>query len=546
MTNLFEAEFGGATAIAEATGAQVREPTNRPVQTNTPPPKATDAPTKGNNNIFNGLCEALNLHQKRLEKQYPGYVADEYVIEFASAAIADAKVTKPNLNVYKNTAGKNVNTAADKLDSDTDTVNVNSQIWNITAGTQIAQLIDQIMRSSAYITSQQKGNYDANGKWIPNPKANPNQPVAWYKISVSGQALKYDRVRRDFAYRIKFTVSPYAINQMASQYFNDSRYRGTHKAYNYWFTGLNNQIISYEQDYNQAYYTTLSGNPNALAVPPAQGRDQFKQTYMATSEQRTQGQANYVNDPSDSASSFLYSIADFSEVRVKIVGDPSWMQQGEVARGINARAFEYRPFNADGGINYDSQQVTFQISFNRPTDYNLNTGIMNVNSGTGAPKETLTFIAKSCKNVFSKGQFTQELVGSLLPLNTQGKNDSNDRTSTGLISQGNPAGGGAPSVSSSSANPLRETNLPYDGSMGFELRDETGQLSQYRQNEYGDLYVPLDNQTQTGSVGGIPAPQPANPPEPPDSTGDIDVFAGLAGTDPGSTSQGPQIIAKDD
>jgi hypothetical protein len=534
MANLFELEFGGADAVAVATG--VREPASgpAPVQANSSAPKAIDAPSKGQNNIFNGLCEALNQEQKRLEKKFPGYVADEYVIQFASQSIADAKVTRPNLNVYKNTAGKNVNTAADKLDSDTDSVATNTQIWQVSAGTQIVQLIDQIMRSSSYITNQQKGYYDQNGKWIPNPSANKNSTTAWYKISVGGQALKYDSVRRDFAYRIIFTVSPYAINQMASPYFNDSRYRGAHKAFNYWFTGLNTQILNYEQEYNQAYYTTLSGNPNALAVPPPAGRDQFKAAYMAVPEQRTQGQANYTNDPSDSASAFLYSVADFSEVRLKIVGDPAWMQQGEVANGVNARAFEYRPFNPDGGINYDSQQVTFNVSFNRPTDYNLNTGIMNQNSGTGAPKETLTFIAKSCKNVFSKGSFTQELVGSLLPLNNLAKADPNVRT---------------PATANTAPSVLRQTDLPYDGSLGFEVRDETGQLSQYRQNEYGDLYTPLLSPSENEAaqnLNGLPAPQPANTPEPPTSSGDIDYGAVLTDMNSGSTSQGPQIIAKDD
>jgi hypothetical protein len=534
MANTLELELGGIDSVFEATGVRVPNSGPAPNQSNSAAPKANDAPSKGNNNLFNGLTEALNQHQKNLEKRFPGYVADEYVIEFASSIISDAKVVKPNLNVYKNTAGKNVNTAADKLDSNTDIVNNNSQIWSVLAGTQIVQLIDQIVRSSSYITSQQKGSYDQNGKWVPNPSANQNKTVAWYKISVGSRPLKYDRVRRDFAYRITFVVSPYAINQMASPYFNDSQYRGAHKAFNYWFTGANTQILNYEQEYNQAYYTTLSGNPGALAVPPPAGRDQFKATYMAVPEQRTQGQANYANDPSDSASAFLYSIADFSEVRLKIVGDPAWMQQGEVANGVTARAFEYRPFNADGGINYDSQQVTFTVSFNRPTDYSLNTGIMNQNSGTGAPKETLTFIAKSCKNVFSKGSFTQELVGSLLPLNNTANPVTNGRsTSSGT----NPA-----------ANPLRQTDLPYDGSQGFEVRDETGQLSQFRQNEYGDLYVPVSNESSevAENTGALPSPQPAAAPELPTSPGDIDYGAVLTDLNAGSTSQGPQDIAKDD
>ena len=454
-------------------------------QTTTAPPNATAAPSKGVNNEFVGLCDALNQYQQNLVKRGTYGVADEYAIEFEPEAIGASEVKKPDL-VYKNTAGKNVKTAQDRLDSSTDAVSVNSQNWNVLAGTQIVQLIDQIMRSSRYITDQQKVNFDEDGKQTKNDTAGTTGVTAWYKISVTAKQLGYDNKRRDFAYRMTFTITPYAINQMASPYFPDSTYRGAHKAYNYWFTGLNTQILSYEQEYNHAYYTTLSGNPEALAVPPPRGRDQYKQTHMATSEQRGQGQANYVNEPADSAASFLYSVSDFSQVQMKIVGDPAFMQQGEVAFGVNARAFEFRPFNADGGINYDSQEVTFTVSFNRPTDYNFNTGIMNTNSSSGAPQETFAYIAISCKNVFSKGQFTQELVGSLLPLGNTSK---------------------PPSTNGRAVD---------DGSRGYAVFDETGQESRLRRNEYGDLYDPA------GTAGSpLPSPQPAPPPQPATSTGEL-------------------------
>jgi hypothetical protein len=464
---------------------------------NSAPPNATAAPSKGANNQFVGLCDALNQYQQGLVTRGTYAVADEYAIEFAPATIGASEVVKPGPVTYRNTAGKNVKTAEDKLDSKTDSVNVNSQNWNVLAGTQIVQFIDQVMRSSRYITDQQKVNFDENGKQTKNAAAGASGVTAWYKISVTAKQLAYDNKRRDHAYRMTFTISPYAINQMASPYFPDSTYRGAHKAYNYWFTGLNTQILSYEQEYNHAYYTTLSGNADALAVPPPSGRDQFKQTHMATSEQRGQGQANYVNEPADSAASFLYSVSDFSHVQMKIVGDPAFMQQGEVAFGVNARAFEFRPFNADGGINYDSQEVTFTVSFNRPTDYNFNTGIMNTNSASGAPQETFAYIATNCKNVFSKGQFTQELQGSLLPLsNTSKPPSTNGRETT-------------------AASASRTTNIKGE-SLGYEVRDETGALSNLRQNEYGDLYDPA------GTAGSaLPSPRPAPPPQPATSTGDI-------------------------
>ena len=464
------------------------------------PANAAAAPTKGAGNSFTGLCEALNQHQQTLVKKGTYEIADEYAIVFAPPAIGASQVTKPGDVTYKNTAPKAVDTTAAKLDNNTDSVNTNSQMWQVLAGTQIVQLIDQVMRSSRYITDQQTVNIDADGKETKNTTANTKGVTAWYKISVSATQLGYDKKRRDNAYRMTFTITPYAINQMISPYFPASTYRGAHKAYNYWFTGLNTQILNYEQQYNQAFYTTMNATPSALAIAPPTGRDQTKQTYMATSEQRGQGQANAVNVPADNAAAFLYSVSDFAEVQMKIIGDPAWMQQGEVSVGVNAKTFDFKPFNPDGTINFDSQEVTFTVSFNRPTDYNFSTGIMNTNSGSGAPQETFAYIAKSCKNVFSKGVFTQELVGSLLPL----ANSPN----TGAAANARPAPVAATTDSRTSA---KQIVAEQDASFNYGTTDGSEQTRMLAEQDAG--------------FNDPPTPQPASPPKPATSSGDINQFS---------------------
>jgi hypothetical protein len=116
---------------------------------------------------------------------------------------------------------------------------------------------------------------------------------------------------------------------------------------------------------------------------------------------------------------------------------------------------------------------------------------MNTDSGSGAPQATFTFQAKSCKNIFSKGRFEQELTGALIPLTNSAPASTNNRPS-------------AVTSSTESRNP----NQLDDGSHGYEIRDETGQVSELRKNEYGDLYYPA-------------TPQPAAPPGQPASSGDI-------------------------
>ena len=518
ISNFFDSVLGNGSnqklapyrnsTVATATQQQQTNPA-------APPPTAAAAPSKASNSLFTGLCEALNAHQQDLVKSGTYEVADQYAILFAPPAMGSATVTPPGPTVYSNTPTQTPNTAAAKLNPATDTMNTNAQTWSVLAGTQIVQLIDQVMRGSSYIRDQQKAQIDANNKQTTSASTTNNGVTAWYKISVQATQLAYDNKRRDHAYKMTFVVTPYAINQMSSPFFNDSKYRGAHKAYNYWFTGSNTEILSYEQEYNHAYYLTLNNNAGQIVQQPPTGRDQFSKTFMAASEVRGQGQPNYINNPADSAASFLYSVTDFGQVRLKIVGDPAWLQQGEVATGVSPTTFNFNPFNPDGGINYDSQELVFTVSFNRPTDYDFNTGIVNANAGNGQPQETFAYIAKTCKSVFSKGQFTQELVGTLLPLTTAatGASSANARPVSNSIN--GVAGSATSALSSAGATVLdsRTSNITNTVASSQALATQTSN---------NGTVAPTGLTTDTGSnTINPPTTQPAAPPGAPTSSGDI-------------------------
>jgi len=472
-----------------------------------PPPKASAAPVAGKQNIFVGLSTSLNEYQQTLVKQKKREIADEYVIEFAPTTIGGSQVKRPGAQDIS-TAPMQTPDSAAKIDPTQNTVSKNSRTWPVKAGTQIIKVIDDVMRNSSYILDQQNveittATDPATG--IQTQKQNPRAGTGnmqWYKISIAVTQLGYDNIIRDHAYRMSFIVTPYAIAQMVSQYFPDSRYRGVHKAYRYWFTGENTQILSYEQNYNNAYRLFLSGiGPDAQQRVTTDFRDQNRYIYMPTSPDQATGAKNYANEPGNNGASFLYDPSSLSTVRLRIVGDPAWLQQGEVATGVTARTFDFKPFNPDGAINYDSQAVMFNVAFNTPTDYDLSTGIVDVNAATrsGQPQELYTFTAIQCKSIFSKGRFEQELEGRLLV-------EKNLKASA-------TAGRSAASQQSTGS---RDSGRITDAFRGAEIRDETGAVSNLRLNEYGDLYDP------TGTAGaGLPSPQAAPPAGAPDSSGDI-------------------------
>jgi hypothetical protein len=412
------AAFGNPNLTRQGAKAGVRQPAqNTTPTTNNSPAKATAAPTGNTKYIFTGLAEALNTHQNQLVKDRKYAIADIYEFEFNPVAMGEAKLKKPGSTDRSKTAGKEAKTAKEAKDPKTDSVNNNSQNWSVQAGTQVIQYIDQVMRSSSYIYDQATTQVDPNTqKPIPSPGTGTGI-TTWYKISVQATSLGYDSLRRDDAYRIKYLVTPYAITQMASEYFPDSTYRGSHKVYNYWFTGQNTQIINFEQTFNTLYKLTLSGIGaiDRSKILTTDYRDVYSKTYMPTTEQKTgQQTGTYTNAAADSAADYLYAPTDLVDVKLRIIGDPAWLQQGEVSTGISAQQFSFAPFNLDGGINFDSQEVLFDIGWNQPQDYNMETGVMNVNNQNGRSKQNNTYRAQSCRSFFSKGKFEQELEGKQL------------------------------------------------------------------------------------------------------------------------------------
>ena len=360
---------------------------NSPLPANGPA-NASAAPVAGTHNIFTGLTAALNNYQKELVKAEKRQIADQYIIEFAPAAVGASTVKRPGPQDATTAPMQNPNTA-EKLASETNSVDRSARTWPVEAGTQIVKVIDDVMRNSSFITDQQ--NVEVNTSTDPvtglqtqkfNAKAGTGD-MQWYKISVSARQLGYDNIIKDHAFLMKFIVTPYPVAQMTSQYFPTSRYKGVHKAYQYWFTGANTQILQYEQNYNNAYRILFSG---LGAVAKQKGvttdfRDQNRYIYMATSSNQSTGAKNYANEPGNNAASFLYDPSSFGTVKMRIVGDPAWMQQGEAGLGVSAATFDFSPFNADGGINYDSRAVMFSVAFNTPADYDFNTGLQAAPNG---------------------------------------------------------------------------------------------------------------------------------------------------------------------
>ena len=376
-------------------------------------PKANAAPKPTTKSTVNGLMASLNQFQKSLTGRVQD-IADIYEIVFDPPELGNARVIKSG-NDKSATTMTSPGTAADQLDTARQSMDPTTREWQITSGTQIVQIIDMIMRNSSYITDQANSVIDENDQ--EERDRPPLGNLGWYKITLEYTQLQFDARRNNYAYRMRFIVSAYGINRMESEYFPRGTYRGPHKEYNYWFTGLNSQIINYEEEFNSLYYVALS-NPDKLvqAQLSQDSREILPRLYMGTNNQSIQGAFGRSNDPGSSAADYLYSSADLAIVKLKIIGDPAWLQQGEVGPGVSAQNFNFRAFNSDGTINFEASQIAFTVSWNRAQDYDLSTGLADPNAvnATGQPRESSTYIATGVRSTFRAGKFEQELTGKIL------------------------------------------------------------------------------------------------------------------------------------
>ena len=380
------------------------------------PPKASGAPYRVGTMEATGLCAALNLYYAEEARGRKG-IADVYEIQFLDPILSDAKLVTNSTGVDKVFTGANTQlTASAKLDPDKQSMNTAIRVRSCTAGQQIVQFIDEVMRNSSYIVDQQKYEW-VDDKWT--NRGRPNQVFAWFDISCEAQVIDYDETARCNAYRMIYKVATYQTT-VTSEYFDLGAFRGVHKVYNYWFTGQNTQVIQYEQSFNNLWAQTIS----ASGLEQAQNIQNnvnsslvWRKRFQPASNQTREGAAGNTFEPAANAADMLYT-ADLAKINLNIIGDPAWIPSPKTPR---PGAFVVTPFFADDTINYGAGSPYFEFAWNRPVDYNLETGLMDPgqnnyfadrdNGRAGIAQQSVIYKTTGIKSKFGRGKFTQELTG---------------------------------------------------------------------------------------------------------------------------------------
>ena len=398
-----------------------------------PPPKISAARNRVGNMEATGLCAGLNLWHAEIARKR-GSIADIYEVQFLDPILASSSIVPPGA-VDKALAGGNSNANANSdLDPNRQSVDPSIRVRSTTAGQQIVQFIDEVMRSSSFISDQQRAVWQINPKtgkyeWMVSKKKKTAENFVWFDISCEAQVLRYDRINRRNAYRLIYKVSLYQTQMIAtSEYFNPSAYRGVHKVYNYWFTGQNTQVTRYEQSFNNLWRQTVSSNSSALNSPSTaeqirnavNSRIMYSKRFQPASNQSREGAPGNVYEAAANAADMLYT-TDLANITLEVIGDPAWIAS---PRRPQPGKFNFGPFLSDGTINYSAGVPYFELAWNRPVDYNLDTGLMDVGQNNfrtnfvdttgGLAQESVIYMATNVKSMFNRGKFTQELKGAWL------------------------------------------------------------------------------------------------------------------------------------
>lgn len=370
--------------------------------------------------------------------------------------IANSKIVLKESNSVANTPAIDVNNKKEKTAqvkaNKTDTtgttqvaaVQNDTAKFNVNAGDQILELINKVMRNSTYITDQLKDKDDSiqDSKDGGTPTNKKGKPLKWFKVVPQLKLTKFDKIRNDWGSEITYHIIPFKHHNSkhpAVAKSNDNEIRKSlRKKYSYIYSGENNDIISFDLDFNTVFYTAVnvmtenssrfSTAPDGLATdvkitdnedsaPEAQiskgvqrnmlhpiGSDKANSGMNASGVPAAQRAADVMKS--------IYSSArgDMINVQLKIVGDPDFIKTDDVY---------YNPGNAnypepdethgpDGSILTDRGDIFSLLSWRTPADLDQETGLPDFKRFQNSAFDGVYKIIKvTCD--FAKGGFEQTL-----------------------------------------------------------------------------------------------------------------------------------------
>jgi hypothetical protein len=292
-------------------------------------------------------------------------------------------------------------------------LNVNVKNVMIRSGTSIIAAITQIMKFSSWVEDSlkiiQASKPEQDSETENAETITAKAEYKWFNISSDVEIIGWNDQQNDFAYKITYTIGPYAIPATATSFSKaPKKYYGAYKRYDYWLTGKNSEVIKIEQQFDNAYFNTMfmgeggndgvSNNPNFKTNVEQQGREGVGTVNVDATITR-------LRDPNA-----------YTKTKIQILGDPDYLMPD------SSQSSGY--YTEDGyTLNPSGGQQFIEISYKEAQDYMNSTGTLKVNGNIeffpyskavrDELKGAMSYMLVSVVSTFSKGSFTQELTTAI-------------------------------------------------------------------------------------------------------------------------------------
>ena len=430
--------------------------------------------------IENLMSTMTKQQQETYKKSVDGPLTTykvKFIGEGGSLIEGASLVTPDDLDKYRWPGSKVTKTSQSSVAVEVRSQPDNTQrTFSFKEGISILQVIDQIISLSDYAKNSLKVLYDTslepvnyeNSKSQDTPK---NKVIRWYNCSAEISDPTWHADAKDWKYTITYLIQPYETPIIDSALaVPGTNYYGPHNRYEYWYTGKNSEILSYQQELNNAYFTvvlaerdrkTSTGGTNASdsqtgstgADNPSGASIHVKETDLDHT-----GGAGVVTEAVNNYKTSLYDPSDQVKFSMQILGDPDYLCQ---TSSYSESTLYNRFYGTDGfSINPNRGQVFVEVNFKEAVDYTYD-GVNDTNATGGITGEPgtlsindsimfwgesptvnthgLTYMVIKVVSTFSGGSFKQTISGNMVPIkntsaSTQGQGRPN-QAGTGIVTK---------------------------------------------------------------------------------------------------------------
>jgi hypothetical protein len=431
-----------------------REVPNGPADTNTNPASSQQASV----NTSKSFSSALNKFYADLKAKNLALSNDRYYFKFDKEILQDEGFTSID---YGKVKPKNM-----KMSDRTDTTsirvtNVPGQLssndfdktvkaFSINAGTTIEKVINQVVCMSNYIQQQLAVPEDFNGglqEFKAKVEENKRNFLNWFRIVPIVTLGEWDGRKQAWQRDITYHVQTYAIKNVKMDIAPQMSATSPVKRYDYLYTGKNNDILDWDLKFNFLYYNAVTVHKNAASFLSNFGvghsnpknLEEIKNTGFKPSKKQVNdynsvmpmAYKNIISNDHSLAGGDLDTVreqavadleqsvlvqqgADMMQVKLKIIGDPSFIKQDDAFYPPTAFDKVDNPdqstdlrLTPNGSLRTDYGQLIARLTFQQPRDIEEENSLMFTTPSTSLFSGL--FLIISVVSNFSNGVFTQVL-----------------------------------------------------------------------------------------------------------------------------------------